>query len=87
MKITQHKRFDKQFSKLSNNNKKKALDSLAIFCENPFDSSLRNHALEGKFDGLRSIDVSFDLRIIFDVDKKYSRVELLFIGSHAQLYG
>lgn len=87
MNISRHKKFDKQFSKLGKKDKKKILEHLGIFIENPFNPILRNHTLQGKFKGWRSIDVGFDLRLIYKSDENHTEVKLLSVGTHSQLYG
>ena len=58
MIIRRHKRFLKRFKKLSSSLQEKVYNVLEIFFVNPFDERLRNHALQGSFEGLRSIDVT-----------------------------
>lgn len=86
MQLFRHKNFTKQYLKL--NHKQQALidKSIILFYKNPFDAKLQNHALKGKYKGCNSIDVAFDLRIIFKQEKNYFIVILLKIGSHNRLY-
>jgi len=57
-----------------------------FFADNPFDPLLRNHALQSKLKGLYSINVTGDVRAIYEVvgDEIYL---YQMIGTHSQLYG
>lgn len=80
-----HKQFEKEFKKLSPKDKTITLDHLELFAQNPFDQSLRNHALKGKYIGYRSIDIKPDLRALYYGDE---RVKVIFarVNTHSQLY-
>ena len=67
MKIKLHKRFTKRFSKLNQKQKVKCRHRLNLFLDDPFNPVLNNHALRGKYQGLRSINVSGDLRAIYEM--------------------
>lgn len=87
MDIKKHVNFKKQYKKLSDIDKNRVDQALEKFIENPTHPSLRNHALKGKdYEGLRSIDAAFDLRIIFFEEGDYKIVILLQVGTHSQLY-
>ena len=85
MKIRFHGNFEKDLRKLNARQKQKTKERLVIFLENPFDISLNNHPLKGRYLNYRSIDISGDLRAIF---KMFSEDEYIFvaIGSHSELY-
>lgn len=88
MEIRYHKRFEKSYVNLRSKQKEATQDAIFRFRLDVFDQQLRNHALKGKWLGFRSIDVSWDLRIIFRElsDGRYELVELVEVGSHSQLY-
>lgn len=86
MRLETKKRFDKAYAKLSVKLKDKVDEALVIFVGNPFDHRLRNHALKGDYTGQRSIDVTGDVRIIFEEKNSYVEVILIELGKHAQLY-
>lgn len=87
MKIHASTTFTKMLKKLPLKQQKQVSDALSIFITNPLDARLRNHALIGRRLGTRSIDVGFDMRIIFrEKDGTYEIVDLLEVGSHAKLY-
>lgn len=85
MKIKFHKNFEKKYKKLSSKIKLKVKERNKLFSENSFDPILNNHALQGKYTGYRSINVSGDTRIIY---KLLDKDTALFseIDSHSNLY-
>lgn len=89
MRIKRSKTFLKHYAKLSFSLQQKTDQALERFFANPFDITLRNHTLNGRYLGCRSIDVTGDYRIIFCElsDGTYEIIELIDIGKHAQLYG
>ena len=84
MQIEYSKKFQKQFKKCPKKIKKKCIDNLAVFSEDPSHPLLRKHALIGKYRGCYSINLGGDWRIIFDEDKE--GIFVLAIGTHSQLY-
>jgi addiction module RelE/StbE family toxin len=78
--------FEKQFAKLPNKTKEKAIVALKLFIENPEYPSLRNHGLRGEWLGCRSINVTGDVRALY-VLHDTDMARFLAIGTHAQLYG
>jgi addiction module RelE/StbE family toxin len=85
MIIQTTKNFDKQYSKLNLKIKNQFKNRLELFRVNPFDVSLRNHALKGKYLGYRSIDISGDVRALYTVRGNIVII-FGFIGTHSQLY-
>jgi len=83
------KQFSKHYQKLARKIQDKVDDVLAVFMNNPIAPSLNNHQLSWKLSHLRSIDVTWDYRLwIHQLDEKtYEIVEIIDIGTHAQLYG
>lgn len=86
MRLRRKKTFVKSFKKLSVKMKDKVLRILEIFEENPLHPTLRNHALKGEYFGMRSVDVTGDVRIIFKEHDGYIEVILVDVGTHSQLY-
>ena len=74
MKIKFQRRFEKQYKKLPDHLKQKTKKVVQRFVEDPFASSLKNHALTGRMQGLRSISVTGNLRIIFKESDGYMTV-------------
>lgn len=58
---------------------------IELFMANPFDPILRNHPLQGKLKGMHSINITVDVRAIYEVigDEVYVYE---MIGTHSQLY-
>ena len=84
MKIDFHDEFRKQYKKLSPKFQEKFNERLAIFISDPVSSELNNHALHGKYAGLRSINVTGDLRALYEVREK--GVRFVNIDTHSNLY-
>jgi addiction module RelE/StbE family toxin len=74
MKIKYHKRFEKQFKKLLDRDKKMVLQVIEKFIKNPKDKSLRKHSLKGALLKNRAISVNPSLRIIFEEFDSYTLV-------------
>jgi len=85
MKIKLHKKFTKQFSKLNKNQKLKCKDRLNLFLDDPFNELLNNHALQGKYKGLRSINMSGDLRAIYEMINNNTAF-FIDLDTHSNLY-
>lgn len=85
MRYSTSKKFDKQFSKLSKNIKEKAITRLKIFIQDPFETILNNHPLNGKFSECRSINITADVRAVYKTMEK-DLVYFVAIGSHSELY-
>jgi len=85
MVIETTKAFDKQYAKLNLKVKNSFKIRLELFKANPFDISLRNHALKGKYLGFRSIDVTGDVRALYTTQGD-TVIIFGFIGTHSQLY-
>jgi YafQ family addiction module toxin component len=85
MTISYSKNFVKQAKKLTPELRKKLLERIEIFNENPLHPSLRNHQLKGKHKEYRSIDINGDMRALY-LQKEH---EVIFdaVGTHSQLYG
>lgn len=85
MIIRSHRNFKKQFDKLTKSQKKKFKERSSIFIRDEFHPILNNHALKGKYEGYRSINIAGDLRAIFQKENQYA--VFVKIGSHSKLYG
>lgn len=85
MVIETTKAFDKQYSKLNLKVKVSFKRRVALFKATPFDTTLRNHALKGKYLGFRSIDITGDVRALYTTQGD-TIIIFGFIGTHSQLY-
>ena len=85
MTISYNKDFTKKFKKLSAPQKSKFKERQILFEKDEFNPILNNHALTGEYNGLRSINISGDLRAIFRREKD----SILFVAldKHSNLYG
>lgn len=85
-KIQATKNFKKQYKKLPRKVQMKVLAKLEVFANDEYNQSLRNHALRGKYQGYRSIDISGDVRALY-YKKGTTIIIFAFVGTHAELYG
>jgi addiction module RelE/StbE family toxin len=81
-------RFTRQLTAAPNEVKAAFRDILVLFAADPSHESLRNHPLQGKLAGYRSIDVTGDWRAIFREKEAGEGIVFYFykIGTHRQLY-
>ena len=84
MEIVFHRKFQKAFKKQSKGIQEKFKTAIQQFFEDEFHYSLNNHALQGKYRELRSIDVTGNIRVHYK--KEGNVVVLINIGSHSDLY-
>ncbi len=80
-----HRNFKKELGKLSKKHQTQFSKKLEIFYENPFDPILNNHSLFGQLKNARSINVTGDIRTVYEQINK-DTVLFLKIGSHSELY-
>lgn len=85
MVIETTKAFDKQYSKLNPKIKIAFKRRVTLFRNNPFNVTLRNHTLKGKYLGYRSIDITGDVRVLYTTQGD-TIILFGFIGTHSQLY-
>lgn len=85
MIFSYHKDFNKKFKKLSSKQKQKFKDRQVLFEKDEFSPALNNHALTGKYKGLRSINISGELRAVFKREK--DMVLFVALDKHSNLYG
>ena len=85
MTIVYHKDFKKNYKKLSPKLREKLEERLRLFSEDEFNPILNNHALNGKYLGYRSINVTGDIRAIFR--RESEEVIFVAIAGHSNLYG
>lgn len=88
MEILRKKKFIKDFIKLPVKLQEKLFEVLFLFETTPFHPSLANHLLKGKYNWFRSINLTWDYRVIFQElsDGNYELVELVRVWSHSELY-
>lgn len=89
MNIKYSTTFKKQYKKAPKKIQEKVKERISLFVQNPMNQMLNNHALTGKFQGYRSINVTGDWRAIYSMRIKLnSEQEYYFelVGTHSQLY-
>jgi len=88
MNIKETKRYIKSYNKRAYKLKVKIFETLTKFVNDPFHKDLRNHSLKWKLKWIRSMNVTWDYRILFRElsNWTYELVELLDINSHSNLY-
>ncbi len=84
MQIELHKDFKKKYKKLQIKIQNKFDERLRTFIIDSFAPELSNHGLHGKYIGCRSINVTGDLRAVYEV--RENGVRFLDIDSHSNLY-
>lgn len=85
MKIEYTKKFKKQYSKLDPKIRQQFKDRQRLWIKDPYHPQLRLHELSGKYTGLYSINITGDIRAIYEkIDNTYCIYG--FIGTHSQLY-
>lgn len=87
MKIRQSRRFIKQLAQQPQKVQNAFYLRLELFEEDPYNPLLRQHALSGRLKGFYSINVTGDVRAIYEIidDDKIYLYDM--IGTHSQLYG
>jgi addiction module RelE/StbE family toxin len=81
-----HKKFEKYYRKMQVDLRTKVNNRLLTFATNPKNPVLEDHALTGKLQGLRSINITGDYRAWYQwiaVDA----VRFVRLGTHPELYG
>lgn len=85
MQYLPSRKFEKKFSKFSGKIRKQCIERMQIFIQDPYNPTLNNHVLHGKYLGCRSISVSGDLRAIYKMQA--GNIALFIdIDNHANLY-
>ena len=56
-----------------------------LFVKDPYNTTLNNHALNGKYTGYRSININGDIRIIYKLLDKDTAL-FVEVGTHSKLY-
>lgn len=86
MKYARSLKFNKRHQRLSKEMRERVDVRLLLFVQNPHDPLLDNHLLKGKHAGLRSINISGDLRAIYQ-PVSADAVYFIDLGTHHELYG
>ena len=79
------KAFEKQFSRIETKTQQRFKSRLRLFLQDQTHAMLRVHALQGKYKGYWSMNVTGDVRALYREDGD-TIVIFAFIGTHNQLY-
>ena len=60
-------------------------ERVLLFTRNMYHPLLDNHALHGEWMGYRSINITGDIRAVFE-EVSTDHIEFIAIGSHSELY-
>ncbi len=85
MNASFRKSFIKDYDRLSQKVRQATEKRLVKFRKDPYLAELNNHSLLGRWYGCRSINISGDIRAVYE---EVSEDEAVFvaIGTHSQLY-
>ena len=84
MRIDFHKKFTKKFEKLPKKVQEQFYERLVVFGDNQFNVLLNNHALHYPYEGCRSINITGDIRALYETTS--NTVLFINIGTHGELY-
>ena len=85
MNIFFHRNFKKQYQKLLKPEQQRFKEKIKIFLDDEFNAILNNHFLKGKYLGYRSINITGDLRAIYQREAR-GKITFVAIGKHRHLY-
>ena len=60
--------------------------TLALLEQDPFQPSLRLHALQGALAGLHAVSINLQYRITLEIEVREHETLLVNIGSHGEVY-
>lgn len=78
-------KFKKQYKKLPKRTREQFRERLVLFLEGQHNPRLHIHKLSGKYEGLWSVNVTGNIRAVFDTHYK-NIIIFVAIGSHSELY-
>jgi len=85
MIIVLHKNFKKHYKKLRSSEKQKFKERRDLFLQNPFHPLLNNHSLRGEYEGFRSINITGDIRVLYEPISDKTAY-FITIDSHSNLF-
>ena len=86
MQIISTKKFDNQYKKLSKSVQGKFDEKVSLIISNLYHPALKTHKLHGKFKNCMSINITGDVRAIFQLKEEGLVMLFIEIGSHSELY-
>ncbi|OGE84471.1 MAG: hypothetical protein A2846_01020 [Candidatus Doudnabacteria bacterium RIFCSPHIGHO2_01_FULL_49_9] len=84
MRVRYHKDFEKKHKK-HRSLQARIDERIILFMTNPFHPILNNHALTGKYQGYRSINITGDYRAVYELLDKNNAL-FVDIDTHSNLY-
>ncbi|MBL7045789.1 MAG: type II toxin-antitoxin system mRNA interferase toxin, RelE/StbE family [Parcubacteria group bacterium] len=85
MRIVFQKSFEKQYIKLPKKIREQFETRLILLINDRNSPNLHIHKLKGTYDGLWSLNITGDIRAVFDKSHE-STITFVAIGSHSELY-
>lgn len=85
MIISFSKQFKKDFKKFPNKIKVQFKSRIKLFQKNQNNPQLNNHKLHGQHDGFYSINISGNIRAIYEILEN-NKILFIKMGTHSQLY-
>lgn len=80
-----HRNFKKQYKKLRAREQEKCDERITLFMKEPNHPILNNHSLGGELESYRSINITGDLRVIYEIVAE-NTVLFVLIDTHSNLY-
>lgn len=80
-----HRNFKKQYKKLRASEQEKCDERIALFMKDSHHPVLNNHPLGGKLNSYRSINITGDLRAIYEIVAE-NAVLFIILDAHSNLY-
>ena len=85
MRFSYSKKFIKQYTKMSIDIKNKFIERQTLLAADFFSPILNNHKLSGEYVGCKSINITGDIRAVFE-EISEDHFEFVAIGTHSELY-
>jgi len=85
MRIYFNKKFRKAFLKMNKSTQNQADEKLFLFQKDPYSEILNNHSLKGRYKGYRSINITGDIRAIYQLEKD-DLAYFVEMDTHGNLY-
>jgi mRNA-degrading endonuclease YafQ of YafQ-DinJ toxin-antitoxin module len=85
MRVVLHRQFKKGYKKLKTADKEKFAIRRDLFLKEDTHPLLNNHRLHGHYAGFHSINITGDIRVLFEyIDK--NTAHFIIIDTHSNLY-
>jgi len=81
-----YERIEKRFLKRHPDLLERYQRTLALLEDNPFQPTLRLHALQGQLAGLHAVSINLQYRITLELQIHEHEIILVSVGSHGEVY-